>query len=92
MIKLFKIRISGKVQGVFFRTSAKEEADRLGIYGFVKNEKDGTVYIEAQGEETTLNDFLKWCYQGPPSAKVEDLVKIEAPVKNFTSFEDRREK
>jgi acylphosphatase len=53
MKKHFNIRISGRVQGVFFRASTKAKAEELGISGFVQNEPDGSVYIEAEGEEAT---------------------------------------
>ncbi len=60
-MKHLNIKIHGQVQGVFFRDSAKQAADKLGIKGFAKNEADGTVYIEAEGEEAGLGKFLEWC-------------------------------
>ena len=86
MKKHFTIRISGLVQGVFFRASTKEKADRLGIAGFVRNEHDGSVYIEAEGEEGTLNEFIKWCQHGPPRANVEKCDVHEGAVKNLSHF------
>lgn len=55
------ITIKGVVQGVFFRKSAQEEAYRLRIAGFVQNESDGSVYIEAEGMEEDLDEFIAWC-------------------------------
>lgn len=87
-MKHFNIKISGKVQGVFFRTSAKEQAVKLGITGFVQNEPDGTVYIEAEGKDEDLKEFLAWCKEGPELAEVERVDFEEEPsLKNFSHFE-----
>ncbi|OGD88183.1 hypothetical protein A2870_02530 [Candidatus Curtissbacteria bacterium RIFCSPHIGHO2_01_FULL_41_11] len=67
------IRVFGSVQGVFFRRSAKEEADKLGVTGWVRNKADGSVEVLAVGEGDKLEDFLKWCKKGPPLAKVENV-------------------
>lgn len=86
MKKHLNIKIYGQVQGVFFRISAKQEADKLGIKGFARNEKDGTVYIEAEGEKNNLDKFLEWCKNGPDAAKVEKIEVTEIPLKNFSEF------
>lgn len=65
------IKVFGRVQGVGFRISAMEEARKLGINVAPRNESDGSVRIEAEGEETALKKFLAWCRKGPPFAKVE---------------------
>lgn len=80
------IKVSGKVQGVFFRASTKEQADLLGINGIVRNEKDGSVYIEAEGDSTTLNQFVEWCKVGPPHAVVTEVRIGEVESKQFSSF------
>lgn len=80
------IRVHGKVQGIFFRDSAKIEAERLGIKGFAKNNADGTVYIEAEGEEKTLKEFLDWCSKGPQGAEVQKVEHDAIPVQNFKNF------
>ncbi|MFO7655948.1 MAG: acylphosphatase [Bacteroidales bacterium] len=81
------ILISGLVQGVGFRYSAKWSADNLGITGFVRNLRDGSVYIEAEGSETSVKDFLLWCYQGPSHAVVENVVATNGDLKNFARFD-----
>jgi acylphosphatase len=86
MKKHFNIRISGVVQGVFFRASTKERADSLKITGFVSNEPDGSVYVEAEGEEQDLSAFIQWCQQGPPRAKVQKFDMREEGLKNFARF------
>lgn len=86
-IKHLNIKISGFVQGIFFRTTAKGEAEKLGIKGFARNEPDGSVYIEAEGEKENLDKFIKWCHKGPPLAKVEKVKITAGNLKKFTQFE-----
>jgi acylphosphatase len=90
MKKGCSIHVSGKVQGVFFRASTKDKADELGVKGFVRNERDGSVYIEAEAEEGTLKLFIDWCKQGPRMARVDVCEVKELGVQNFSSFEIRR--
>lgn len=78
--------ISGKVQGVFFRASAKEKADELGIMGFVKNQPDGRVYIEAEGNNEQLHDLKTWCSHGPARAQVESVEIKEGELQHFSQF------
>jgi len=91
MNKHFSIRISGKVQGVFFRALTKEKADELDVKGFVRNEPDGSVYIEAEADERTMEQFMDWCRQGPPRARVEKMDVNEGERKDFARFELRRD-
>ncbi len=86
MIKHLNIHVYGCVQGVFYRASAKETADKLGVKGFARNEKDGSVYIEAEGDEDILKEFIHWCYEGPERASVERISTEDADMKNFTKF------
>lgn len=86
MVKHIKLKIFGRVQGVLFRASAKREAEKLGITGFVRNEPDGSIYLEAEGQEDDLNKFLGWCSHGPIMAKVIRVEEEEAPVRNLTDF------
>jgi acylphosphatase len=89
-MKHLQVKVSGKVQGVFFRAETKKKAEEIGVTGFVRNEEDGTVYIEAEGEESLLEQFLKWCHEGPTLAEVEDLsFDYEDSLKQFTDFEIR---
>ena len=86
MLKHFNIKVYGRVQGVFFRASTKTQADALNIKGFVRNEKDETVYIEAEGEEDNLKKFIEWCSQGPKYAVVERCDVIESEIRHFNNF------
>lgn len=87
MLKHLNISIAGAVQGVGFRWEAKKRAEALGLFGFVTNRPQGTVYIEIEGAEENLQKFLKWCEKGPFFAKVQSADAKEGEVKNYRSFE-----
>jgi acylphosphatase len=89
-MKHISLTISGKVQGVYFRASTKDTAEKYGVNGFVRNEKDGSVYIEAEGEEENLKHFVAWCHHGPPHAKVQHIDLKEGSVQGFKKFEITR--
>ncbi len=74
------------MQGIFFRESAKETALALGIKGFARNEADGSVLIEAEGEPEALGEFLRWCRRGPEMAQVEKIEIKEGVIRNFKDF------
>ena len=82
----YSITISGKVQGVFFRQTARERASALGISGSVKNNDNGEVKIIATGTKDQLDDFLNWCRQGPPKAIVDNVNFKEIPLQEFERF------
>lgn len=87
MIKHLSIKVFGFVQGVFFRAATKEKADKLNIHGFVKNELDGIVYVEAEGEEKNLKEFLKWCHIGPDFSELEKVeFEFSDKLVNFSDF------
>jgi acylphosphatase len=79
--------IKGKVQGVFFRATAKEVADHLGVKGWVKNSGDDDVEAMATGTEEAVQQFIEWCRVGPRKAEVEDVTvtpKEETPFSDFS--------
>jgi acylphosphatase len=84
------LKIIGKVQGVFFRQSAKEKAVQLGVNGFVQNEPKGDVYIEAEGTEVQLDAFVSWCQKGPPRAEVVSVEMEYEDLVGFTGFVIKR--
>ena len=84
--KLYKIRVTGRVQGVGFRWRAAHEAWNLGITGFVKNLSDGSVYIEAEGSSDQLNAFVAWCRKGPGTGFVDNVEIDTGPPENFRDF------
>lgn len=81
------IRLEGKVQGVGFRETTKYVADHAGIKGFIRNEKDGTVYIEAEAEQWELDSFIDWCNEGPDRAQVGVCeVHYGGDLQNYKDF------
>ncbi len=90
MQKRLAIEVRGKVQGVFFRASAKEQADMLGIHGFVQNQPDGSVYAEVEGDEGQVEKFLAWCRTGPRRAHVERVTVEERDCVGLRGFDVRR--
>ena len=69
-----RLVIKGKVQGVFYRASARDRALELGIKGWVKNTPDGNVEVLATAEKESLEKFIEWCRKGPSKALVVDVV------------------
>ncbi len=86
-MKNLQISVYGKVQGVFFRASTKAIADFLGVKGIVMNRPDGSVYIEAEGDEFSLEELLNFCGKGPDKAQVEKVETHEGEIKNYRNFE-----
>ncbi|MES2274401.1 MAG: acylphosphatase [Bacteroidota bacterium] len=87
MIKHLDIIVEGKVQGVGFRVAAKAVADQLGVRGTVKNQKDGTVAIEAEADVTLLDMFLDFCREGSDTAQITAVQSHEGELKNYRNFE-----
>lgn len=85
-----QLLVSGKVQGVYFRASAREEAARLGLSGWVRNTEAGEVEAVATGTVEQLQAFVDWCHQGPPSARVLKVETSPLPEAFFIGFEVRR--
>ncbi len=83
------ITVFGEVQGVGFRYFARAAAESMGVRGFVRNEPDGSVYLEAEGEPHTVEKFVAWCRKGPPTAKVTRIELREAAAAGLPSFEVR---
>ena len=67
------INVEGKVQGVWFRANTKKIADRLNLNGFVRNESDGSVYIEVAGDDQQVMKFIEWTLKGPELSSVEKV-------------------
>lgn len=83
-----KIVITGKVQGVFFRKSAKEKAEYMGILGTIENAADGSVVIYAAGDDEPMGRFIDWCKEGPKDAVVEHVEVTDAEeTKDYRWFE-----
>ena len=78
--------IKGKVQGVFFRVTAKKIADKLNISGWIKNTAEGDVEAMVTGDDEHLQQFINWCKQGSDNAKVEDVVITPEAETSFDDF------
>lgn len=84
------LHISGKVQGVFYRVSARDKARELGLNGYVRNLRDGSVEAVVSGPEEVVNDFIRWCADGPPRAKVDNVKVSDMELTEFKGFEIAR--
>lgn len=80
------IKIKGTVQDVCFRINTQKQAQQLNLVGWVKNDAAGTVTITAAGEESKLQELIKWCQDGPKYAKVTKVVVEWQPFQN--KFQD----
>lgn len=78
--------VKGKVQGVFFRASAKEIAQALDLKGWVKNTAEGNVEAMVSGDEDSVQQFIEWCRQGPQHAVVNSLHVKSVTEKSFPDF------
>ncbi len=81
------IKVYGKVQGVGFRFYTNKKAVELGISGYVQNKSDGSVYIEAEGDETDLLTFIDWCNIGTEWARVSKVETQFVPPINLSKFQ-----
>jgi acylphosphatase len=85
-MKTIHLLVKGKVQGVFYRATAKKIAESFGITGWIKNTKDGNVEATAYGDEEALNAFINWCKKGPDKAKVEEIVITGKEPQSLNEF------
>jgi acylphosphatase len=85
-VKHLSVGVSGRVQGVSFRWFTQTKAQELGITGWVKNETDGSVKIEAEGSKEALEQFITLIKEGPPAALVTKVDVREGVVKGYPQF------
>ena len=86
-MKRVHLIVHGRVQGVFFRASARDRARQLGLSGWGRNCPDGSVEVVAEGDTVHLEQFIVWCHGGPPGADVTDLdVGWQEASGEFTGF------
>jgi len=86
MVKHLTFIVTGKVQGVFYRSSARDAAISLGLKGVVSNLPDGHVQIEVEGEQEVINKFYSWCLEGPPRAVVDKIRVTEGVLQGYADF------
>lgn len=80
------IKVTGNVQGVLYRRSARTIAEGLGINGYAENNLDGSVTIEAEGGQRAVDDFIRWCQVGPARAEVIHVEVEPGGLQHFTEF------
>lgn len=85
----YDIHVTGRVQGVWYRASAQAEATRLSLRGYVRNEEDGSVHAEAEGDREALDRFVAWCRRGPARAQVEAVSVTEGQPRGYQGFRVR---
>lgn len=88
--KRVRLIIKGRVQGVWFRDSTRRQASRLGVRGWVRNLPDGSVEVLAEGPAQKVDKLVEWCHEGPPAARVDQVIQDQEAWKGeFDSFEIR---
>jgi acylphosphatase len=81
------VMVSGRVQGVFYRASAQQEAMRLSLVGEIRNLPDGRVEAVVEGPKERIEEFVEWCRRGPPAADVEHVgVRWSKALGEFRTF------
>jgi len=85
-MKTLKMKIFGTVQGVFFRKFIKDNADELGVRGFVRNLEDGNVEVIVEGEDGKVNELVRRCEEGPGHADIKNVDVEEMRHQGFDSF------
>lgn len=85
-VRGLRIRLKGKVQGVYLRRYILEKALLLGVVGTVRNVSDGSVLCEVVGSDAILEEFVEYCRQGPAAGRVDELHCEEIPISDFDGF------
>lgn len=89
-LRHYNITVKGKVQRVAYRVWAQATAQKLGLTGLVKNLHNGDVYIEVEGTDENINQFIDLCSVGSPLSKVTEVNAEEQPLKDMETFELKR--
>jgi acylphosphatase len=84
------LMIKGKVQGVFYRATARDEAEKLGLTGWIKNTQDGNVEAVVNGSREHIDRYIAWCWKGPARAKVESVEVKDLQEERFDGFQIKR--
>jgi acylphosphatase len=88
-VKAATVRVTGRVQGVSFRWYAVQEAERLGVTGWVRNEPDGSVACHIEGGDDAVDAMVEWCRHGPSYASVRHVAVTETRPTGSVTFEIR---
>ncbi len=90
MKKHLNLIISGKIKNVGFRFMAMQAAYKYGVFGFARRKRDGKIYIEAEGEDENMENFVDWCKVGPIGAEVKEIDIEDGEVQEFTAFDVKK--
>lgn len=82
----YRVKVSGRVQGVWYRESCRRQAQAVGVFGWVRNRPDGTVEAAVEGEPSSVAQLLAWMRSGPPRATVTGIETQEEPPKGEPGF------
>jgi acylphosphatase len=85
-VRRVQVEVRGRVQGVFFRSTCAERARALGVSGLVRNTPDGLVEAEFEGASDVVDAMVRWCREGPPSARVDSVEVREMPATGERGF------
>ena len=85
-MRTVQIVVIGKVQGVFFRKFAVSAAVKSGVRGFVRNASDGSVVIEASGEDVAIDKMIAWCHEGSPYGRVDKVHVTDLAYHEYDDF------
>lgn len=88
-MKSVRVIVRGEVQGVFFRDTVKEEAERTGVAGWVRNRGDGTVEARFEGDDSAVDRMIELCREGPEAATVEQLDTEDVEPEGLSGFSQR---
>jgi acylphosphatase len=88
-VRRVTIRVEGVVQGVNYRQAARRKAEGLGISGFARNENDGSVTVEAEGESAAIAQLIDWCQHGQAPAQVDRIAVTDGPLVGYEGFARR---
>ena len=89
MSRAVTVKVTGRVQGVAFRWYAVQEAERLGVRGWVRNEPDGSVAAHLEGDDEAVDAMVGWCHSGPSYASVRHVAVTEAQPSGAGAFDIR---
>ncbi len=86
-MRAVELVVSGRVQGVFYRDTAREEAARLGIAGWIRNREDGAVVARVEGAPEAVDRFVAWSHEGPAAAHVDSVEVSEVSPTGVAGFD-----
>jgi acylphosphatase len=89
-VRSIELRVTGRVQGVFFRATLRDKAQEAGVNGWVRNEPDGSVAAHLEGPPGPVDELVEWCRQGPSGADVARVVVSDVPETGWEGFSVRR--